>query len=596
MLRRVPVRALAVALVCALGALAFPASAGTDTEDAVDWLATQQEPDGGFEVADFPGFETLDAVLAIAANAQIPEATSSAARARATSSTGTPAPVPTWSTAKARSAVAAVTNGGKSALHYLDTYSSGSICPGQAAKLIVLTAVPLGFDPRSFDPAGDGSPVDLVAVADGPGGGSCFAVFSDVLYRVLADAMSGGAVDQDDVDSILSGQRPDGTWDFTGAADSETELDVDTTALALRALIAAGLSPHHRAIEEALHALAVAQETTGGWPSPFAVDDPNSTAMAMAGLVAVGHNPAGSCWRSGSFQTPADALSARQRSDGRVTSPNDDFSVNTFPTSQAVQGWLAFVLPFPKAPARRCLDSGYRLASADGGVFAFGAPFHGSLGGVRLNQPIVGIASTPSGNGYWLVAADGGIFAFGDARFFGSTGGIRLNRPIVGMAPTADGLGYWLVAADGGIFAFGSARFFGSTGGIRLNQPVTGMAATPTGNGYWLVASDGGIFAFGDAGFLGSTGAIRLNQPVTGMAAHPSGDGYWLLARDGGVFAFGDASFWGTLGDDAVALVASNNGQGYRMTSVDGVVEGRGNAAFSSFPCEPCGTVVGMAP
>ncbi|MCZ7527377.1 MAG: S8 family serine peptidase [Acidimicrobiia bacterium] len=85
-----------------------------------------------------------------------------------------------------------------------------------------------------------------------------------------------------------------------------------------------------------------------------------------------------------------------------------------------------------------------------------------------------------------------GIFAFGDAGFFGSTGAIRLNQPIVGMAATPSGSGYWLVASDGGIFAFGDAGFFGSTGAIRLNQPIVGMAATPSGSGYWLVASDGG--------------------------------------------------------------------------------------------------------
>jgi hypothetical protein len=34
-----------------------------------------------------------------------------------------------------------------------------------------------------------------------------------------------------------------------------------------------------------------------------------------------------------------------------------------------------------------------------------------------------------------MVASDGGIFAFGDAGFFGSSGGLKLNQPIVGMAP-----------------------------------------------------------------------------------------------------------------------------------------------------------------
>ena len=118
---------------------------------------------------------------------------------------------------------------------------------------------------------------------------------------------------------------------------------------------------------------------------------------------------------------------------------------------------------------------GYRLAAADGGVYSFCEPFHGSMGGVPLNRPIVGMASTPDGQGYWLVASDGGIFSFGDATFHGSMGGLPLNKPIVGMAATPDGKGYRLVASDGGIFSFGSATFQGSAGGIALNAPVVGM-------------------------------------------------------------------------------------------------------------------------
>ena len=77
--------------------------------------------------------------------------------------------------------------------------------------------------------------------------------------------------------------------------------------------------------------------------------------------------------------------------------------------------------------------------------------------------------------GYWLVASDGGIFTFGNAPFYGSTGAIRLNQPIVGMAASPDGGGYWLVASDGGVFTFGDAQFFGSTGAIHLNRPIVGM-------------------------------------------------------------------------------------------------------------------------
>jgi hypothetical protein len=219
--------------------------------------------------------------------------------------------------------------------------------------------------------------------------------------------------------------------------------------------------------------------------------------------------------------------------------------------------------------------TGYWVAGSDGNIFPFGsAPFCGSLAGVPLAQPIVGMAGRSTA-GYWLVARDGGIFSFGTAAFHGSTGGKRLNQPIVGMASTPAGKGYWLVARDGGVFSFGSARFHGSTGAIHLNQPIVGMAATPSGQGYWLVASDGGIFAFGDARFHGSTGAKRLNQPIVGMTSSPSGHGYWLVASDGGIFAFGDATFRGSTGNiHLVSPIVGMQGQsaGYRFVAGDGGV------------------------
>ncbi len=120
---------------------------------------------------------------------------------------------------------------------------------------------------------------------------------------------------------------------------------------------------------------------------------------------------------------------------------------------------------------------GYRLVGADGGVFSFGdAQFYGSMVGTKLNQPAVGITSTPDGNGYWLVGADGGVFAFGDAQFYGSMVGTKLNQPVVGITSMPDGKGYWLVGADGGVFSFGDAPFDGSLGATKLNQPAEGIA------------------------------------------------------------------------------------------------------------------------
>ncbi len=209
---------------------------------------------------------------------------------------------------------------------------------------------------------------------------------------------------------------------------------------------------------------------------------------------------------------------------------------------------------------------GYWIVASDGGIFNYGdAGFFGSAGAIPLNKPIVGMAATPDGGGYWLVASDGGIFNYGDAGFFGSAGAMPLNQPIVGMAPTPSGHGYWLVASDGGIFSYGDAPFYGSTGSIHLNQPVVGMAAAPGGGGYWLVASDGGIFNYGTAPFLGSMGGTPLNAPIVGMAGTASG--YWLAAKDGGIFNFG-TPFLGSMGGQANAnpiraIAATPSGQGY---------------------------------
>ncbi len=104
--------------------------------------------------------------------------------------------------------------------------------------------------------------------------------------------------------------------------------------------------------------------------------------------------------------------------------------------------------------------------------------------GVRLRSPVLRIArrdatSTRRSSAWprcrratattwWPRTA--GCSATGSAQFFGSMGGMHLNRPIVGMAVTPDGGGYWLVASDGGVFAFGDAPVLRLHGGPALEQ------------------------------------------------------------------------------------------------------------------------------
>ena len=196
---------------------------------------------------------------------------------------------------------------------------------------------------------------------------------------------------------------------------------------------------------------------------------------------------------------------------------------------------------------------GYWLVGSDGGIFSFGAAsFHGSMGGISLQRPVVGITPTASRNGYWLVASDGGIFSFGDSGFYGSIPGLglhpagsglpnSLDAPIVGMVPTRTGHGYFMVASDGGVFAFGDARFEGSCPGIGgCSGAAVAVMPDQSGNGYWLVTANGGVFAFGDAPFYG--GPPPSSVAVVDAVATPDGHGYWILYANGGVSAFGDAA------------------------------------------------------
>lgn len=122
------------------------------------------------------------------------------------------------------------------------------------------------------------------------------------------------------------------------------------------------------------------------------------------------------------------------------------------------------------------------------------------------------IVRSKSGKGYYVVAADGGVFCYGDAKFFGSMGGKKLNAPIVDMAVRPQGDGYLLVATDGGVFAFGAAPFHGSMGGKHLNAPIVSADFDAEGDGYWMLAKDGGVFTFGKTNFYGSP-AGKIKYP-----------------------------------------------------------------------------------
>ena len=345
-----PILIGSLVLSVAFGSLAAPSGADAYTDAGISWLLDQQRDDGSFELADFPGFETPDAVLAIAADAQTTS---------------------TWSTSEALAAVeAAESDLGATALDWLDDWVDGAIAnpfpppafldvgAGQRAKLILQVAGPLGLDPADFDPAADSAePVDLTAGLDtiAP------AVFNSFLFGRLAESGLDQNVHQRDLQLVCEAQHAGGGWGFDGLP-AGTDPDLDTSGFAIMTLVAAGVPTTDAVLTTAAGWVDGGQQLNGAWQTPPtfgpSVDDPNATALALMADAALGGTAdvdLAVTWLQGEQLTmpPADH--------GRFASPNDGFGVNTFATTQAIQALLldqagADWLPRPAADSgRRCI-------------------------------------------------------------------------------------------------------------------------------------------------------------------------------------------------------------------------------------------------
>ena len=232
---------------------------------------------------------------------------------------------------------------------------------------------------------------------------------------------------------------------------------------------------------------------------------------------------------------------------------------------------------------------GLYQAGAFGEVLPYnGATPYGDLSHVALESPILGIATTPSGEGYWLMEAAGTMHPFGDAPDLGSPD-LSDADYATSVAATPTGNGYWLATQTGGVYAVGDAVFFGSVNApLADDVTIADMAATPTGRGYWLLDSAGGVYAFGDAGDFGSAASLPPRFPLTGIAPTATGQGYWLVDALGGVFAYGDAAPYSTdstysaqsvesaLEDAVISARPAPYGQGFAYTRLRGAVAARG--------------------
>jgi hypothetical protein len=328
-----------------------PASAAS-ADAAVAWLKTQQQSDGGFEVTGFAGFETRDVVLAVAEQAQ----------------TGS-----TWSTSEALAAIQALqaSGTGDTPLDYLEGLVGGSSDHGVAAKTVVLVSAPLGIDPTAF-----GS-VDLLTKMGGCASTTA-STFNGLLYLVIAQQLLCAGSPAANVTAIRDAQQANGGWGFAGDPNG-TDIDNDTTALAVEALIGDGATVTDPVVHAALAFLAANFQSNGAWQF-FGDDDPNSTAMAILAITAAGFDVTTSCWRdtiapetAGTPYTSPDAwLRSQQLTSGtdagRVQSPSDAFPpINTLATSQTVEALLRSWLPVTRGTAPTCASTPPATTTPPGG-------------------------------------------------------------------------------------------------------------------------------------------------------------------------------------------------------------------------------------
>jgi hypothetical protein len=295
----------AVALIP--GAIPSPsvASAADPVQAAVQWLHTQQLPDGGFGVRGVASAAmTADVVYALALAGEDPGG-------------------PAW-TVGSQSALDALA---RVAPKYIGTDA------GQAGKVGRAVAA-AGRDPRSF------GGMDIIAVIEAAYDPATGRYHPNFLFRhtLAMDALQRShlPVPPAACSALRSAQLPDGGWFWTFDAQ---KADVDTTGRVLQVL--GQRDPGQRDIAFTLAAdyLARAQATDGAWaadgPESANPVNANSTALAVGGLRAVGRNPDADPYVKGgrgglqallAFQEPSGAfayIAAPGKEEVRLTATTD---------------------------------------------------------------------------------------------------------------------------------------------------------------------------------------------------------------------------------------------------------------------------------
>jgi energy-coupling factor transport system substrate-specific component len=343
----------ALAAVAVAGGLAGgqPAAAA-GSADAVKWLRSAQNEDGGFAAE--PGGDSS------------PEMTG-------------------WATLGLEAAGvdprAVSRGGGATPIAYLKRTVGEITSTGDLERtILVLSAANL--DPRRFKGQ------DLVArllrgrEGDGSWGGEVNATAFGVLALRAAGESAGGRSAR----WLRRAANDDGGWGFVPGTTS----DPDSTGAALQALAATGGS--RGAIRDGVAWLRSAQREGGGFALLGGPVNAQSTAWAVQGLVAAGVSPRG-VRRGG--DSPTDYLASVQAADGHYRYSRSLDQTPVWVTGQALQAASGQALPLRRVAAAKLQPSRKGAAGATAGAPVAGA--QGSTVGGAGAAP--GPGGTSRGNG-----------------------------------------------------------------------------------------------------------------------------------------------------------------------------------------------------
>jgi hypothetical protein len=210
--------------------------------------------------------------------------------------------------------------------------------PASAARLSLGLAA-AGGDSSAFASV---DPLGLVMRGFDDATGFCGAQVYEHSLCVLALVAGGASVPPAWIDVLRANQNDDGGWVYDGTAESRTS-DTNTTAVALQALIAAGVAIDDPAVVAGREFLFAMRAEGGGFAylagGPL-VADANSTALCIQALIALREDP-----RSADWGDPVAALLAFQNESGLFGYSAEYPDDNLLATLQALPALAGLALP-----------------------------------------------------------------------------------------------------------------------------------------------------------------------------------------------------------------------------------------------------------